>query len=94
MATVTSGDPGEHLVHGRSFSKTAKLASQVLLQRLPEPLGPGLQPGVNTRGHIANQHVWHAYIVQAPTRRCKPQARPPGSRNGSCRYAETPDSRV
>ena len=35
VATVTGGDPGEHLVHGRSFSKTAKLAGEVLLQRLP-----------------------------------------------------------
>jgi hypothetical protein len=43
VPTVTDGDPGEHLVHGRSLSEPAKLAGQVRLQRLPVSVGAGLQ---------------------------------------------------
>jgi hypothetical protein len=56
-ATAACGDASEHLVHGWALSKAAKLAGQVLLQRLPVPACAGLQPYVDVLWHISNQHV-------------------------------------
>jgi hypothetical protein len=81
---MMGGNPGEHLVHGWALSKAAKLASQVLLQRLPTPVCASLQPYVDVLRHISNQHVWHAYIVQACRGRRNASTLPPGPRNGPC----------
>ena len=53
----------EGLADRALLSKVTQLDSEVLLQRLVAALGLALKSGVHVLGNIADQNVWHAYIM-------------------------------
>ena len=62
---LAGGDPSEYLVHRGALGEPTKFTREVLLERLPMLVGTGLQPEVDVLWQVSDQHVWHAYIMQA-----------------------------
>jgi hypothetical protein len=92
VAAVAALDPVQDFIHAGPPGEAAKLGGQELLQGLALALCALLKGGVDVVGKVADEHIRHAYIMQASAAaeqvtvasRHNP-GRAPGDQTRSCR---------
>jgi hypothetical protein len=74
-ATVATGDPCEHVVHGGPRCQPRELSGEILLEGLPGRLGAALETCVHFIWEIAHQNIRHAFILLSHRQQRNPPSR-------------------